>query len=480
MVTATSFYWFDYETFGTSPAWDRPSQFAGLRTDMDLQPVGEACVFYCRLPGDYLPDPRACRITGITPDEVQKLGSNEAQFIAKVRQQLGHEGTCSVGYNSIRFDDEFTRHTLFRNLLDPYEYEWKDGNSRWDMLDIVRLTRALRPGDIHWPLHADGRPSNRLEHLTAANDIEHSHAHDALSDVEATVAVARLIRAHQPRLFDYAFAHRGKQSVAELVNVRARKPLILISGTIPASRSHLAIVMPVARHPVNQNGVIVLDLQHDPSELADLDADAIAAKVFTPAAKTTDIKRLGLRTIQINKCPVLVPLSTLRPEDADRLGIDMAAQLNHATRLTDILDDALVERLRHAMTRQWDEGPVDVDGSLYSGNFLSQADRQRLARLHAASPSELSKFNGLFDDSRLDEMLQRYRARNYPESLSKQEKLIWQQDLRYRLTDDDQPWLTLSRFNTVMKETDWRSEEYALRDSLRRYVDSLQLTGTAS
>lgn len=475
MVAATSFYWFDYETFGTSPAWDRPAQFAGLRTNMNLQPVGEASVFYCRLPGDYLPDPRACRITGITPDVVQKLGSNETQFITQVRQQLGFEGTCSVGYNSIRFDDEFTRHTLFRNLLDPYEYEWKDGNSRWDLLDIVRLTRALRPADIHWPLHTDGSPSNRLEHLTVANGIEHSQAHDALSDVEATVAVARLIRKHQPRLFDYAFAHRGKQSIAELVNVRVRKPLILISGTIAASRSHLAIVMPLARHPVNQNGVIVLDLQHDPSELRDLDADTISARVFTPAAKAPGIKRLGLHTIQINKCPVLVPLSTLRPEDAERLGIDLTAQLNHANQLAGFLDDELIERLRQAMTRTWNEDPPDIDGSLYSGSFLSQADRQQLAGLHAGSSTELSNFSGLFDDSRLDEMLQRYRARNYPESLSEEEQRNWQQDLRHRLTDDSQSWLTLSRFNTIMNETDWRPEEYVLRDSLRRYVDSLQL-----
>jgi len=475
MVAATSFYWFDYETFGTSPVWDRPAQFAGLRTDMDLQAVGDASVFYCRLPGDYLPDPRACRITGITPDVVQKLGSNETQFITQVRQHLGFKGTCSVGYNSIRFDDEFTRHTLFRNLLDPYEYEWKDGNSRWDLLDIVRLTRALRPGDIQWPLHTDGSPSNRLEHLTLANGIEHSQAHDALSDVNATVAVARMIRRHQPRLFDYAFAHRDKQSIAELVNVRERKPLVLVSGTIAASRSHLAIVMPLARHPVNQNGVIVMDLQHDPSELRELDADAIAKRVFSPADKTTSINRMGLHTIQINKCPVLVPLSTLRPEDAARLGIDVAAQLSHANQLAGFLDDELIERLRQAMTRSWSDGPVDTDGSLYSGSFLSQVDRQRLAGLHAGSPTELSSFSGLFDDSRLDEMLHRYRARNYPELLSQQEQLTWQQDLRHRLTDDSQPWLTLSRFNAVMDETDWQPEEYALRDSLRRYVDSLQL-----
>ncbi len=68
----------------------------------------------------------------------------EAEFIARIHAELAHPGTCGVGYNSIRFDDEFTRYTLYRNFYDPYAREWQNGCSRWDIIDMLRLTRALR------------------------------------------------------------------------------------------------------------------------------------------------------------------------------------------------------------------------------------------------------------------------------------------------------------------------------------------------
>ncbi|MFT5897180.1 MAG: exodeoxyribonuclease-1, partial [bacterium] len=211
MNKTTSFYWFDYETFGTHPAWDRPCQFAGVRTDADLNVIGEPLVIYCRQSPDYLPNPEACRITGISPQLANAKGLCEAQFIRLIHEQMTYPGTCSVGYNNIRFDDEFTRHTLFRNLFDAYEQEWKNDCSRWDLLDIVRLTRALRPDGIQWPTNENGLSSNRLEHLSVANGIEHSQAHDAMSDVWATLGMAKLIKQMQPRLFNYAFNQRGKQ-----------------------------------------------------------------------------------------------------------------------------------------------------------------------------------------------------------------------------------------------------------------------------
>lgn len=477
MVTRTdSLYWFDYETFGISPAWDRPSQFAGVRTDLALNQIGDPLTIYCRLPGDYLPSPEACLITGIGPDEVAEKGLAEAAFIEQIRREIGFPGTCHVGYNSVRFDDEFTRHALFRNFHDPYEHEWKDGNSRWDLLDVVRLTRALRPDGIQWPYRDDGAPSNRLEHLTALNGIEHASAHDALSDVRATIAVARLIRDHQPRLFDYVFAHRDKHSIAELLDVKQRTPVILIAGTLPAARSHLAIVLPLARHPANRNGVIVLDLNTDPDELANLDAEEIARRVFSPGDST----RLGIHTVQINKCPVVVPLNTLRPEDATRLGIDPSKALANAIRAKALLDDvrsepSLATRVGSAMTREWENVPVDVDGSLYGGEFLSGSDKTRLADMLATPSEGLAAFAGHFEDPRLDEMLFRYRARNFPVTLDQDEQELWREDCLLRLTDEHSPWMTFAKFRTAMDACQWDESTSELRDSLERLLKSVKL-----
>lgn len=489
-MRAQTFYWFDYETFGTSPAWDRPVQFAGQRTDADLNPIDEPATFWCRPPDDYLPHPAACRVTGISPEQAVRDGEPEASFIRRVAAELGRPGTVSVGYNSVRFDDEFTRYTLFRNLEDPYAQEWRDGNSRWDLLDVVRLTRALRPEGIEWPVHEDGRASNRLEHLAAANGIEHGRAHDALSDVEATLGVARLIKSRQPRLFDWAFERRTKAAAGELLNVRERPVLLLAAGTIGADRHHLAPVVPIARHPDNRNGVIVLDLLTDPEELEGLDAQTLQQRVFGQIAvdgrdamrdsgtQGGDVGepplRIGLRTVQLNKCPALAPLATLRPADAERLGIDPVELGARRDRLIQLLvEPAALERIVTAMRREWPERCDDVDGSLYSGAFLDTADRRRLSAIRTAPPERIASLAHGFDDPRLDEMVWRYRARNFPETLDVAEQNRWREQVAARLSDERAPWLDWKGFEAALTEADWREAERPLRDSLEHYARTL-------
>lgn len=473
MSAEKTFYWFDYETFGISPAWDKPAQFAGQRTTLDLQPVGEPIILYCTPPEDYLPNPHACRVTQMQPDDIAKRGTNEKEFIASVVAELGHPGTCSIGYNSIRFDDEFTRHTLFRNFHDPYEYEWKEGNSRWDLLDVVRLARALRPEGINWPTLDDGTPTNKLELLSVANNIEHAHAHDALSDVEATIGMAQLLKQQQPRLFDYAMTHRDKKSIAAILNYQQRKPCIHVSGMISGAFGHSSIVMPLAKHPVNQNGVIVLDLRTDPTELFELTATQIAARVFVSNNDLGDEERIHLRTIAINKCPVLVPLQTMRAEDAERLNIDLNKQLKHADILAKHCTNEFVDKLQQAMTQTWESTSVDVEGSLYSGTFFSQADKQRFAKIQRSPASKLSDMAGLFDDPRATEMLFRYRARNFPATLNEEERADWLAHIKDRLHNDDAPWLSANKFEQIMKEIEWLPEEEPLKRSLENYAKTI-------
>ncbi|MBL4826887.1 MAG: exodeoxyribonuclease I, partial [Spongiibacteraceae bacterium] len=283
-----SFYWHDYESFGANPAKDRPSQFAGIRTDANFEIVGEPLVIYCRPTPDMLPHPEACLVTGITPQHAGEHGLPEAEFIRQIHGELAAPGTCGVGYNSIRFDDELTRFALYRNFYDPYAREWQNGNSRWDIIDMVRVCRALRPEGIHWPNHEDGIPSFRLEDITKANGISHESAHDALSDVYATIAVATLIKQHQPKLFEYIFQLRNKRKVSAMLNVAQKKPVLHTSAMFPASRLCTTLVLPVAMHPTNNNGVITVDLSADPSALLELNVEQIRERLYTPAAELPD------------------------------------------------------------------------------------------------------------------------------------------------------------------------------------------------
>ena len=432
-----TFYWYDYETWGANPSQDRPCQFAGIRTDYDFNIVGEPLVEYCRPAPDSLPNPEACLITGITPQLAQEKGLREYEFVAKIHKELSAPGTCGVGYNSIRFDDEVTRYALYRNFYDPYEREYKNGNSRWDIIDMVRACRALRPEGVEWPDHDDGRPSFKLEHLTAANHLQHEAAHDALSDVYATIAVAKLIKTKQPKLFDYLFKLRDKREVAALLNIAQKKPVLHVSGMFSVEHGCTALVLPLAQHATNANEIICFDLSGDADLLLDLPADEIRRRVFT-AQSDLDVERIPLKTIRTNRCPVVVTEKLLDESIARRLRIDRAHCAATAQKLSRA--SGLTEKLREVFTAP-ERAPVslknggDPEQMLYSGGFFSNADRATINRVRGASAKQLAAQTFVFEDARLPELLFRYRARNFPATLSADEAAEWREFCALRLTD---------------------------------------------
>ena len=211
-----SFLFYDFETTGADPRCDRPIQFAALRTNDELEPIDSPITLYATLSPEVLPHPQAVLVTGILPQTLAPSGGRpEAEFASHIHAEMMEPGTCAVGFNSLRFDAEMLRFMFWRNLRDPYAHEWKSGNSRWDVLDAARAFRLLRPEGIQWPTDEQGAPTLRLEALTKANGIAHANAHDALGDVEATLAFARLMRAQSPKLFDYLLSLRKKAVVAE-------------------------------------------------------------------------------------------------------------------------------------------------------------------------------------------------------------------------------------------------------------------------
>ena len=433
---AFSYYWHDYETFGVNPAQDRPSQFAGIRTDEDFNIIGEPLVIYCQPASDMLPHPEACLVTGITPQEALAKGVTEADFIRQIHQQFAEAGTCVVGYNSIRFDDEVTRYTLYRNFYDPYAREWQNGNSRWDLIDMVRVCRALRPDGIEWPDHEDGSPSFKLEDLTRANGISHEAAHDALSDVHATIAMARLIKQCQPRLFDYLFQLRDKRKVLELLDVVNKTPVLHTSAMYPASRLCTTLVMPLAQHPGNKNGVICYDLSVDPAPLLTLTAAQIKERLYTPKDELAEgVERIPLKTVHANRCPVIATPKLMDDKVAERLQLDLAGARLHYQQLKQAVD--LPAKLAEVFAEADFPKHTDPDQMLYSGGFFGHADKEAMNQVRSSSPAELASHSFAFVDKRLDDMLFRYRGRNYPETLTEEERGLWEEYRYQRLTDPE-------------------------------------------
>ncbi|WP_434456427.1 exodeoxyribonuclease I [Stutzerimonas urumqiensis] len=428
---AATIFWYDYETTGISPRRDRPLQVAGIRTDEALQEVGEPLNLYCRPSDDILPHPAACLVTGITPALLRERGVCEAVFMSRLHEVFSVPGTCVAGYNNLRFDDEMTRYSLYRNFFDPYGREWQGGNSRWDLIDLVRTTYALRPEGIRWPVD-DGRPSLKLERLASENGLEHLQAHDALSDVRATIALARLIRDRQPRLYAYVYRLRHKHAVQQ--QIRLLEPLVHVSGRYAAERHYLAVALPLAWHPVNRNALIVCDLHSDPAPLLEEDPDELSRRLYLRRdALVPGELPVPLKLLHINRCPVIAPLSVLRPEDKERLGLDMDLYLARAQTLV-----AQQANWAPKLSELYRPGEgfetTDPEQQLYEG-FLGDEDRLLCNRVRSEPGESLDCDRWKFADPRLAELLFRYKARNHPEHLTAAEQARWAAFCATRLND---------------------------------------------
>ena len=430
-----TFYWHDYETFGVKPSRDRPSQFAGVRTDFDFNIIGEPLVTYCKPPRDVLPSPMACLITGITPQLAQEKGVIEPEFIARIHKEISTKDTCTLGYNSIRFDDEITRYTLYRNFFDPYAREWQNGCSRWDIIDLVRMTYALRPDGFEWPLGENGNPSFRLELLSQANGISHDAAHDALSDVYATIELAKLVKLRQPRLFDWAFEYRGKNKVLELVDVRGKKPFLHTTRMYPAENACTSLVLPLVFESKNTSSLLVYDLRHSPEEFFGLSVPTLRDRIFTSSEELEEgANRLPVKSLKINKCPGIAPVSILTDDIAARIKIDPDLCAKHREQIINRSD--FIDNVREAYEGNTFPRADDVDQSLYDG-FFGDGDKSKINLVRESTSTELSESSFNFSDPRLDELLFRYRARNWPESLSAEEKQEWDQHCLSRYQDEE-------------------------------------------
>ena len=471
-----SFYWHDYETWGANPRIDHPAQFAGIRTDEDLEIVGKPLMIYAKPTADFLPHPEAVLITGITPQQAFQEGVCEAEFFKSIHAEFQRPSTCIVGYNNIRFDDEVTRFGFYRNFIDPYAYSWQNDNSRWDVLDLMRLTHALRPEGMEWPKNDNGIASFKLTDLTAANGIEQLGAHDALVDVKATIAVAKLVKQAQPRLFDFYFNLRHKKTVADLINLARPEILLHVSGMFPADQGCLAPIMPLLANPSNPNEIICYNLRFSPEALLQLNAEQIQQKLYT---RTLDLaegeQRLPLKGVHLNKSPALAPISTLNSKQVEKWQIDWDEIDAHRDLL--MSDPGLIGRLTEVYAADRAFEAADADAALYDG-FIGRDDRLRCNQLLAASAEQLAEWpENSFHDKRLQTLLFRYRARNFPQTLSDDESLRWQRFCQSRLVDGEfGAGLTAEQFQQQLltlaqRETDEREQK--LLDQLSQWAQEL-------
>lgn len=482
-----TFYFYDLETSGINPRAQRIMQFAGQRTDEDFNPIGEPQNWLIKLTDEVLPDPDAILITGITPQKTLEEGYSEAEFLQLFYKEVLQPDTTIVGFNNIRFDDEFMRATLWRNFYDPYEWQWQDGRSRWDLLDVVRMVRALRPDGIEWPFEQRPRygsdhskaakdamvqvPSNRLELLTQANGLDHSNAHDALSDVQATIAVAKLLRTKQPQMFDYLLGIRDKKAVQKLVNLEDKKAFVYTSGRYEAEYQKTTVAFPLT---AGRNGnVVVYDLRYDPTPFLGLSEAELTQKLFASweERRAKDFIKLPVKELQYNHAPAVAPLGVLTQNDGwQQIKLDEVTVQKHLKIL--LAHPEFAEKLRAVFdsTNQYAKAS-DPDLQLYDG-FVTENDKTKQRAVRAAEEATLADLQLDFTDERLNSLLPRYKARNFMRSLTAAERDGWEQYRTQRILGGMNGQLSLEKFAARLAEL---STQKAEDDQVQYLLQELQL-----
>lgn len=463
-----TFFFYDLETSGRDPRWHRIMQFAGIRTDADLNPLAEPVTFDVRLDPEVVPEPEACLITGLTPQRVAG-GLDEAELFRRIASEFGRPRTCVAGYNNLRFDDEFVRYGFWRNLRDPYAREWQGGNSRWDVIDLARMAAALRPDGMVWP-RSDDRVSFRLEDLARANDIAQARAHDAASDVLATLGLAQALRRAQPKLFAYHLSLRDKQRAAEVVGPPLGHVLVHVSTRHPAASERVALVTPVARHPVNRNSVILADLGADLAVLEALDGTELAAAMFTRADERGGLPGVPLHEIALNRVPAVAPLGVLGVEDQERLGLDVEDAHERLAWLRGVA--GLEARVKAAYGERGRPPTGDVDGDLYGG-FLPDGDRRTLCALADAPLPELLAPPPLGDE-RARELLFRFIARRHPDALDEADRARWRARLGDRLQHGRDGLASLAKARRRIEKLSDDGADAAIMADLAAWLDACQ------
>lgn len=476
---AQTFFFYDLETSGVNPRSSRIMQFAGQRTDADLNPIGEPYNILVKLSADILPDPYAVLLTGITPQQTLQDGITEAEFCELFMKEIVQPDTIFVGFNTVRFDDEFMRFLLYRNFYDPYAWQWKDGCSRWDLLDVVRMTRALRPSDIVWPVDPETKaPTNRLELLTAQNNLLHEAAHDALSDVHATIAVAKLLRTKQAKLFDYLLSIRQKQKVSEFL--KNNKTFVYSSGRFSSDYEKTTVVSTLGPHPTSQS-VLVYNLRHDPTPFLDMSVEQLAEAWRYTKDKT--VLRLPVKALQFNRVPAIAPLGVLDDESKERLQIDMDEINQHNKLLAahpDFYDKvaATIEHINAARDTKEVKAVAGrakpVDEQLYDA-FIPDGDRLVSEKIHRAKPDEIRMLQDSFQDKRLKQLVPLYMARNFPQTLNDDERVVWEKHCQQVLVSGGAQSRLAQFFNQLQEvsQTKTDSKSQFLIEELRLYGESL-------
>jgi exodeoxyribonuclease-1 len=388
-----AFVFYDLETTGADKRFDQILQFAAVLTDDDLNVVDQFEIRSRLLP-HIVPSPGAMMVTGVRVNQlVDPSIPSHFEMCTKIHQVLSDWSPATmVGYNSLRFDEEFLRQAFYASLL-PIYLTNTAGNSRLDALTLVLATRAFRPEALNWPLDEDGKIRFKLDRLAPVNGFAHDNAHDALADVRATIHLTRLIKERAPDVWAAGMAYRTKAAATAYVE----REKVFVASRLRAAIQTSTLVTALAANPNQPSEVFVFDLQFDPALLTTMPEDELTELIAgTPRPVTS---------IRLNTCPLFMPVEAVGSL-AVGYALGMEELLRRATLVTG--DAGLRQRLIKvalAGRTPFAESP-HVEDQIYAG-FYNRTDQALIDEFHKSDWIRRFELARLFADQRLRTLARR-------------------------------------------------------------------------
>ena len=456
------YLFYDYETTGIDKRFDQIVQFAAIKTDSDFNEL-ERHNILCQMRNDIIPSPYAFGTTMIDIENLQENGLSEFEFSKKVNKILSGEGNqCITGYNSKEFDDKFSQFLFYRNLADPYFWAWGKGNKKLDVFDIMKMGYAFgRLGDMKFS-EGSGEDSLRLEVLSKLNGLTHLKAHDALSDVVATIELLKLIKINNPNLIKYSEKLQDKSFARKLLS---ESPTFYnISSFYGYEKNFIGVHHIIGQHPTISNSIISWDLEINPENILNKSASEIKEQMF--AKKEDRLFDVGFSEIKLNQSPQVLKYSEKNDANKERAELcqkNLVLVLRHKLLLNQISDEIFVFEVPF----------LDSDADLFAGNFFAEKKKDELNLSLSANNPTLFKNND-FKSERFSEQLFRLKGRNFFEDLSEIEKVKYLEFVKTRVNyDETDKWRTIKMFNQEYKEImdeDSSSEKKIILEKLNSYV----------
>lgn len=465
-----TYLFYDLETTGINKCFDQVLQFAAIRTDLELNEL-ERHEIMIKLNPDVIPSPEAVVVHEISIEDMQQ-GELELTAVEKIHALLNTPGTISCGYNTLKFDDEFLRFSFHKNLLPPYNHQWANDCGRMDIYPVAMLYYLYKNDIIQWP-EIDGNVSLKLENLNKANHLAIGHAHTAIVDVEATVALAKLFFKDK-KMWDYVMAYFDKHQDTARIKTLATAlqtgkdihQIGLFVGGAGAVDFYQYPALSLGQHNHYKNQILWLRL--DRPELSQTTVDNVPEMTWVAKKKLGDLGFLlpfsGRHIRHLNE--------TRQKQCKENLAWLEA----HPAIFNEI-------KSYHREYKYPDVPNIDVDASLYQSGFLTPAEQALSARFHQAKPSEKMAIAREFKNPSLREMAIRLVGRNYPDYLDEKGKKAFSERLHniYYKDTNEAPIdyrsgrqltapVALAKIDEALQQQDISSRKRDLLTGLKNYL----------